>query len=110
MPARRRYAEWRFSASNTHLYPGARLRIVGATGARPARGDAVTIEFADLGIATGNVAAVADARIVLALAAHTTARGTRIGAKKWTIGADAAAGDANAFKVIGRLSTSVTAA
>jgi len=69
-------------AGHTHLYPGARLRAEGP----PLRGgQALRIEFADLGSAAARVEAVEDARATLAVGAHRTARGACIVAKRWLI-------------------------
>lgn len=67
-------------ATHTHLYPGATLR--GAP--RPLRrGQALVIDFADLGSAAARVEAVDAAQFILAVGAHRTARGTAIAAKRW---------------------------
>jgi len=44
-------AVWRLRASNTHLYPGARLGVAQGEDFAPRRCDALLIEFADLGVA-----------------------------------------------------------
>ncbi|MCA0239405.1 MAG: hypothetical protein LCI02_00985 [Proteobacteria bacterium] len=68
-------------ATNTHLYPGARLR--GPLALRV--GQRLTIEFSDLGSAAARVDAAADGEATLAVSAHATARGTAIAAKRWLI-------------------------
>lgn len=72
-------------ASNTHLYAGARLRASGAGWIVAAKGDAVVIEFADLGVARARVEAVSEGRIHLGVEAHRTRRGAEIAAKRWIL-------------------------
>ncbi|MGI3170372.1 hypothetical protein ACRARG_14575 [Pseudooceanicola sp. C21-150M6] len=62
------------SAGSSHLYPGARLRVISGDGS-----DAV-IRFAD---GTSARAEVSGDR--LAVEAHVTGAGTRIGAKVWRL-------------------------
>ena len=68
-------------ATNTHLYPGARL--LGPAVLRA--GQRLTIEFSDLGSAAARVEAAAGREATLAVGAHATARGTAIAAKRWLI-------------------------
>ena len=101
-----RVAAWRFAATNTHLYRGARLSLLDpdANGAvMPGRGDAVAIEFADLRAATGIIVAATNAAITVAISAHGTAAGTAIGPKAWVFTWDSATGPAGGVKVAARI-------
>lgn len=108
MATRAAKAVWRFAATNTHLYPGARLRPIGdkpaesAAAKTPARGDALVVEFSDLCCAMGEVCAVEAAGLTASLGAHTTAKGTTIVPKVWRLLWDPAAGFAAGLKVTGR--------
>lgn len=98
MPERRL---WRFRAANTHLYPGARLRLVEGGAAAAEVADAVQIEFSDLGCVSGRIAAGSAAqRLEIALTAHRTARGTAVSAKSWFI--EPLAGRAGEWRVAAR--------
>lgn len=66
--------------TNTHLYPGARGRILSGS---PADGP-VTVRFADGGAATGRLRGG-----TLRLDPYRTTAGTDIAAKAWRIGFDA---------------------
>jgi hypothetical protein len=70
------------SAGNTHLYPGARVRT---SAGELRRGDDVVIEFADLGSARGRVVGAGAAGVDIDVASHTTARGTTVAPKHWTL-------------------------
>lgn len=73
----------RLRATNTHLYPGARLALA-EPGDAPRKSDRAVIEFADGEAAQATViAATPDARIELAVEGHRTGRGTTIAAKRW---------------------------
>ena len=77
---------WRLAASNTHLYPGARLRSMDASARKHLQaGDAIVIEFADQGLAKGEVVEASAQTWALRLDAHTTARGAAIEAKRWLL-------------------------
>jgi len=89
----------RLRATNTHLYPGARLRVEGVEGLR--KGDAVTIEFADMQVASARVLGVREGRIELAVAGHLTAKGTAIAAKRWL--AEALEGEGTGYRIVRRL-------
>ena len=76
----------RLRATHTHLYPGAVLRDDG----HPLRrGQALRIEFADLGSAAARVQSCSAGRVLLAVDAHRTARGTQVAARRWLIEAGA---------------------
>ena len=80
----------RLHASHTHLYRGARL-----TADSPRRfraGDALLIEFADLGLAEARVVEAAASRLLVDVAEYRTARGTRVPAKRWRLESSAGAG------------------
>src|SRR5436190_13619338 len=74
----------RLAASNTHLYPGARLAPIDDA-MRIRKGTQLSIEFADGAHASGAVTAAAKDCFVAAIAAHVTARGTSIPAKTWQL-------------------------
>lgn len=78
---------WRLAASNTHLYPGARLRPLHAPDLRQRlrAGDAIAIEFADQCVAQGEAAQVLPQGWQLKVQAHTTARGTTVAARSWQV-------------------------
>jgi hypothetical protein len=77
---------WRLSASNTHLYPGARLRSLDESMRDQMRnGDGVLLEFTDQLIAAAEVRDVLPQGWTLALEAHTTAKGTAIEPKRWQV-------------------------
>lgn len=84
---------WRFSANNTHLYPGALLRALDrAEGATLAAGDGCLVEFSDGVCASGRLQSVTPALAVLQLAAYRTARGAAVAARTWGLGPDGAEG------------------
>lgn len=78
---------WRLAASNTHLYPGAKLRPLEAPRLREQLrvGDAIAIEFADQGMAHGEAVQVLPQGWQLKVQAHTTARGTAVAARSWQV-------------------------
>lgn len=77
---------WRLAASNTHLYPGARLRAQDDDLRTQLRaGDRIAIEFSDQGVAQGEAAEVLPQGWQLRVAAHTTARGTLVTARRWQV-------------------------
>lgn len=101
---------WRLAATNTHLYPGARLRPLDAPALRDAlrAGDAITIEFADQGIAQGEAVQVLPHGWQLKMQAHTTARGTTVSARSWQVlwlprAQQQEKGDAGAMKIKARV-------
>ena len=90
----------RLRATHTHLYPGARLRREdGAAELR--KGDAVTIEFADMQVASAKVAATHDEQIELAVASHRTGKGKAIAAKRWLV--QASEGEGAGYRIVRRL-------
>ena len=78
---------WRLAASNTHLYPGARLHALEAGSFRQQlrAGDAIPIEFTDQGTAQAEAADVLPQGWQLRVQAHTTARGTTVSARRWQV-------------------------
>lgn len=77
---------WRFSANNTHLYPGALLRCLDAPGdARLAAGDELLVEFSDGTSAMGQLRQAAPGMAVLRMPEHRTGRGTTVAARTWRI-------------------------
>ncbi|MBB3175994.1 hypothetical protein [Variovorax sp. Sphag1AA] len=78
---------WQLTASNTHLYPGARLRATDTSMRERIRsGDRIAVEFADQMVANGDViAALPHGGWTLRLEAHTTAKRTAIEEKRWDI-------------------------
>lgn len=76
---------WHFRATNTHLYPGARLRLSEAGRGAPAVGDTVLVEFADLRAASGRIGKHDGERLRVDMQSHCTARGTPVSAKSWSI-------------------------
>jgi hypothetical protein len=96
---------WSLRASNTHLCPGARLGVAQGDDFAPRRGDALLIEFVDLGVAQGAVVAVEGARVTLAVEAHRTRRGTLVAARQWIVEPAAASSDGETlgWRVAGRV-------
>ncbi len=84
------HRDWEFAATNTHLYSGAKLRVVSPheAAAIPQGGDSVRIGFADLGFVLGHVTASLDKSFEVAMRSHSTARGARISPRKWQIELD----------------------
>lgn len=77
----------RFQLAHTHAYPGCRVKIAEAD-----VGDENVVEFSD-GVVVACRHRREDSRIVLTIAAYTTARGTAIGGKSWILVPDPAKGD-----------------
>jgi hypothetical protein len=96
---------WSLRASNTHLYPGARLGVAQGDDFAPRRGDALLIEFADLGVAQGAVVAVEGDRVTLAVEPHRTRRGTLVAARQWIVEPAAASTEreTRGWRVAGRV-------
>ena len=91
----REVAVWR--ATNTHLYPGARLNA-GPTEAAPG---AVTIEFADLGTASAWLEQ-RGSDWVLRVGEHRTQRGAEIMPKAWQVAPMPRSEYANGWRVLRR--------
>lgn len=77
-------------ASSSHLYAGARLRLADSATAdqllhRREAGTAVILLFADGAEATAHLDRAPDGRLTLHVAAYTTARGTFISPRTWSI-------------------------
>ncbi len=77
---------WRFSANDTHLYPGALLRSLDTPGTeRLSAGDALLVEFSDGMSAGGRLLDAQPDRAILQLPSHRTQRGTVVAARTWRI-------------------------
>ena len=82
--ATRAPALWRFSANNTHLYPGALLRCLDAAGkAALSPGDELLVEFSDGVPAGGRRLQVESGMAALQMPAYCTRRGTTVAARTW---------------------------
>lgn len=92
-----------FGASNTHLYPGARLTA--RSGGPLRRGAVMTIEFADLAVTTARVASAEAGRLVLEVDAHRTRAGAALPAKRWAIERIDDAGGEIVYRVRARLAS-----
>jgi hypothetical protein len=84
------------TAGGSHLYPGAKGSVRGETG----HGSCL-VEFADGSAALGRLTA-GGGRIELEIGPYTTARGTRIPAKRWAVGISGV-GAERRFRILGRL-------
>jgi hypothetical protein len=93
----------RLRTGNTHLYPGARL-FLEVDETPPTAGDALRIEFADLGVAQGRAAAAPGApdRLAFHMAVHRTARGTTVPARSWIVEPVNDAPDRASHRIVGR--------
>lgn len=77
---------WRFSASNTHLYPGASLYSLEAPNeARLSAGDELLVEFSDDVYIGAHVLDVEPAMAVLQVPSYNTRRGTLVAARTWRV-------------------------
>jgi len=73
---------WRFSANNTHLYPGALLRSLDLPSeARLSAGDELLVEFSDGIIASGQLTQATPTAAVLHMPAYRTQRKTTVAAR-----------------------------
>lgn len=93
---------WRFTANNTHLYPGALLRShesVGMTALSP--DDELLVEFSDGVSVSGVIPAVESAGVILQMPTYRTRGGTTVTARTWRI---MAGGDPGLMRVQERLS------
>ncbi len=81
----------RLSVAHTHLHPGARGTLEGEAAG------ACRVEFAD-GVETSGELTAGSQGLELSVAAHVTAAGTRIAAKRWLLEIDG-----TAVRVIRRL-------
>ncbi|WP_415150824.1 aspartate/glutamate racemase family protein [Piscinibacter sp.] len=92
---------WRFSANNTHLYPGALLRCLDAPGgARLSAGDTLRVEFSDGMVANGRLLRAQPDAAVLQMPSHRTGRNTSVASRTWRI---APGGEAGVVRVQKRL-------
>ena len=90
---------WRLAAGGTHLYPGARMRVLaGDVDARLRDGDTMLLEFGDGNVVTARVRSVTPQALLLEVDAHATRRGAAIATKRWRV---APAGD-GAMRVTAR--------
>ena len=77
---------WRFSANHTHLYPGALLRRLDASGdTRLSPGDEMLVEFSDGVLATGRLLEADKDTAVLQMPGYRTQRGTNVVARAWRL-------------------------
>lgn len=77
---------WRFSANNTHLYPGALLRSLDPPSeARLSPGDEWLVEFSDGVLASGQVREVEPGMAILQMPTHRTRRGAAVVARTWRV-------------------------
>ncbi|MFT3718230.1 hypothetical protein [Pseudorhodoferax sp.] len=77
---------WRFSANNTHLYPGALLRSLDAPGKGAlSAGDALLVEFSDGVAASGQLLHAGPNAAVLQMPAYRTRRQTTVAARSWRL-------------------------
>lgn len=76
----------RFSANNTHLYPGAILRHLDKHHAlKPSSDDDILIEFSDGILAEGQLQSVEADGIVLRVPPYRTQKGTVVETRCWRI-------------------------
>jgi hypothetical protein len=77
---------WRFSANDSHLYPGALLRDLDASREVPlSSGDELLVEFSDGVIARGRLLEVGTDAVVLQMPLYRTARETDVQARTWRV-------------------------
>jgi len=94
---------WRFSANNTHLYPGALLRSLDAPGESSlCAGDELMVEFSDGMAVSGRLLQAEPDAAVLQLPSYRTRRNTTVAARTWRI---APGGEAGLARVQKRLPT-----
>ncbi|MGC3985798.1 MAG: hypothetical protein QM777_14380 [Pseudorhodoferax sp.] len=77
---------WRFSANDTHLYPGTVLRCLDVPGkSRLSAGDGLLVEFSDGIIAGARLLQAEPNAAVLQMPGYRTQRGTTVAARTWRI-------------------------
>ncbi|MCW5621234.1 MAG: hypothetical protein KIS79_09035 [Burkholderiales bacterium] len=77
---------WRFSANNTHLYPGALLRSLDTPSeAHLSAGDELLVEFSDGVFASGRLLEVAPNAALLQMPTYRTQRKTTVAERTWRI-------------------------
>ncbi len=77
---------WRFSATNTHLYPGARLRTLDTPNdAYLTVGDELLLEFSDGVQVIGYLLTAEHDAAVLQMPAYRTQHATDVAARTWSI-------------------------
>ncbi|MFT4103975.1 MAG: hypothetical protein QM674_23710 [Burkholderiaceae bacterium] len=75
---------WRFSTSNTHLFPGALLRSLDAPDDRHwSSGDDLLLEFSDGVLVSGRLIEVDPRMAVLQMPDYRTRRDTNVAARTW---------------------------
>ncbi|MBY4818663.1 hypothetical protein [Burkholderia contaminans] len=90
---------WRFSANNTHLYPGALLRSLDAPSeAHLSAGDELLVEFSDGIAASGRLLQAEPRAAVLQMPAYLTQHKTTVAARTWRIAPGGEAGLARVQK------------
>ena len=96
---------WRFSANNTHLYPGAMLRSLDASGeANLSAGDELLVEFSDGAVARGRLLHAEPDAAVLQMPAYRTRRKTTVAERTWRIVPGGEAGLVRVQERLGRVS------
>ncbi|MFT3814364.1 MAG: hypothetical protein QM740_13450 [Acidovorax sp.] len=92
---------WRFSANNTHLYPGALLRSLDTPGeARLSVSDEVLVEFSDGITVSGRLLQAEPNAAVVQLPSYRTQHKTTVAERTWRI---APGGEAGLVRVQKRL-------
>lgn len=92
---------WRFSANDSHLYPGALLRDLDVSREVPlSSDDELLVEFSDGVIARGRLLEVGTDAVVLQMPLYRTARGADVQARAWRV---VPGGDPGLMKVNKRL-------
>ena len=77
---------WRFSANNTHLYPGAVLRSLDARSeAHLSAGDELLMEFSDGIVTSGRLLQAEPNAAVLQMPTYRTQHKTTVAARTWRI-------------------------
>jgi hypothetical protein len=77
---------WRLAASDTHLYPGARLECLEPEAAgRFAAGDLLVVEFTDGVVAGGTIKAASSRDAIVHVDAYRTRHGAPIRSRQWRL-------------------------
>jgi hypothetical protein len=77
---------WRLAASDTHLYPGARLECLDQQAARRfGAGDRFVVEFSDGTAAAGVILGASPYEARVEVDAYRTARGAAVRSRQWRI-------------------------
>ncbi|HBM64349.1 hypothetical protein [Stenotrophomonas maltophilia] len=77
---------WRFSADNTHLYPGALLRRLDIEGeGHLSAGDELLVEFSDGAVAIGRLLQVEVDAAVVQMPSYRTRKKTTVAERAWRL-------------------------